>query len=211
MICRFFGVVSAPPLAGTNNAYWSNTNSSTFASALAYIPEIPWNDSCADGLLAGYFSYSTVNGSAGFCGSSTAKNDGFLVVAAGSGGPSGCATGTPASTGVVGGTCQGYGKPSWQGGVPGIPADGVRDIPDVSLFAANGVWGHYYVDCWSNIRAGGASCAGAPSTWDGGGGTSYSAPILAGIQALVNQNNSGAQGNQAPQPTTGQPHKATRP
>ena len=28
----------------------------------------------------------------------------------------------------------------------GNPSDGVRDIPDVSLFAANGVWGHFYVD-----------------------------------------------------------------
>ena len=182
-------------VAGTNKAYWSNTNSTTFASALAYIPEIPWNDSCANGQIAAHFGYSTVYGSAGFCGSSTAKNGGYLGVVAGSGGPSGCATGTPASTGVVGGTCKGYAKPSWQTGVPGIPGDGVRGIPDVSLFAGNGVWGHYYVDCWSNIRAGGASCAGAPSTWDGGGGTSFSAPIFAGIQALVNQQNGGAQGN----------------
>jgi subtilase family serine protease len=182
--------------AGTNNAYWSSSNSSTFASALAYIPEIPWNDSCASGLLAEHFGYSTVYGSAGFCGSSTAKNDGFLEVAAGSGGPSGCATGAPASTGVVGGTCKGYAKPSWQAGT-GVPTDGVRDIPDVSLFAANGIWGHYYVDCWSDVRNGGASCAGAPSTWDGGGGTSYSSPIFAGIQALVNQKY-GAQGNPNP-------------
>ena len=181
--------------AGTNSAYWSSTNSATFASALSYIPEIPWNDSCASGLLAAHFGYSTVYGSAGFCGSSTAKNDGLLEVVAGSGGPSGCATGTPASTGVVGGTCKGYAKPSWQTGVAGIPTDGVRDIPDVSLFAADGLWGHYYVDCWSDIRNGGASCAGAPSTWDGGGGTSFSTPILAGIQALVNQKNGGAQGN----------------
>jgi subtilase family serine protease len=71
----------------------------------------------------------------------------------------------------------------------------VRDIPDVSLFAADGLWGHYYVDCWSDIRNGGASCAGAPSTWDGAGGTSFSAPILAGIQALVNQNSGARQGN----------------
>jgi subtilase family serine protease len=182
-------------MAGTNSVYWSGTNSPTFVSALSYIPEIPWNDSCASGLLAAQFGYSTVYGTAGFCGSSTAKNDGLLEVVAGSGGPSGCATGTPASTGVVGGTCSGYAKPDWQAGVAGIPADGVRDIPDVSLFAADGIWGHYYVDCWSDIRNGGASCAGAPSTWDGGGGTSYSTPILAGIQALVNQQNGGAQGN----------------
>ena len=179
--------------AGTTNAYWSSSNSPTFASALAYIPEIPWDDSCANGLLAAHFGYSTVYGSSGFCGSSTAKSDGLLAVVAGSGGPSGCATGVPSSSGVVGGTCKGYTKPSWQAAT-GNPADGVRDIPDVSLFAANGLWGHYYVDCWSDIRNGGASCAGAPSTWDGGGGTSYSAPIFAGIQALVNQKH-GKQGN----------------
>jgi subtilase family serine protease len=184
-------------VAGTNSTFWSSTNTS-FASALSYIPEIPWNDSCANGLLAWHLGYGTVYGSAGFCGSSTAKNDGLLEVVAGSGGPSGCATGTPAATGVVGGSCRGYAKPSWQTGVAGIPADGVRDIPDVSLFAADGLWGHYYVDCWSDIRNGGASCAGAPSTWDGGGGTSFSTPILAGIQALVNQHSGARQGNPNP-------------
>ena len=61
---------------------------------------------------------------------------------------------------VVGGSCKGYAKPSWQTGVTGIPNDGVRDIPDVSLFAANGVWGHYYVYCFSDPSNGGAPCAG---------------------------------------------------
>ena len=69
---------------------------------------------------------------------------------AGSGGPSGCALGTPFIPGVVSGSCKGYAKPSWQSGVVGIPNDGVRDIPDVSLFASNGLWGHYYVICYSD-------------------------------------------------------------
>ncbi len=114
------------------------------------------------------------------------------MVVAGSGGPSGCATGTPSAAGVVGGSCKGYAKPSWQ---TGTPSDGVRDIPDVSLFAANGVWGHYYVYCWSHTRAGGAACTGAPSGWAGAGGTSFSSPIMAGIQALVNQHTGSRQGN----------------
>ena len=42
---------------------------------------------------------------------------------------------------------------------------------------------------------GGVSCAGAPNTWLGAGGTSFSSPIMAGIQAIVNQHNGGAQGN----------------
>jgi subtilase family serine protease len=38
--------------AGTNSTYWSNTNSSTYGSALSYVPEIPWNNSCGSQLLA---------------------------------------------------------------------------------------------------------------------------------------------------------------
>jgi hypothetical protein len=145
-------------------------------------------------LIAGYFGYATTYGANGFCGSADGQRN-YQAVAAGSGGPSGCATGTSSATGVVGGTCQGYAKPSWQTGVSGIPNDKVRDIPDVSLFAGDGVWGHSYVFCWSNVRGGGASCSGDPSTWAGGGGTSFSAPIMAGIQAVINQTVGGLQGN----------------
>jgi len=179
-------------VASSNSKYWSSTNGSYYASALSYIPEIPWNDSCASTLLGSYLGYLTTYGSSGFCSSSTGRQ--FLDVIAGSGGPSGCATGAPSTTGVVSGSCKGYAKPGWQS-VYGNPSDGVRDIPDVSLFAANGLWGHYYVLCWSDARHGGASCNGAPSTWSGAGGTSFSAPIMAGIQALVNQKWGKRQGN----------------
>ena len=91
----------------------------------------------------------------------------------------------------------GYPKPSWQA-VAGNPNDGVRDIPDCLLFAANGVWGHYYVFCDSNTANGGTPCTGAPSGWSGAGGTSFSAPIMAGIQALMNQKTGSAQGNPNP-------------
>ncbi len=37
--------------AGTTSTYWSATNGTTFGSALSYVPEIPWNDSCASALL----------------------------------------------------------------------------------------------------------------------------------------------------------------
>jgi hypothetical protein len=81
----------------------------------------------------------------------------------------------------------GYAKPSWQSGIFGNPADGVRDIPDVSLFASNGIWGHYVTVCFSDTTQGGTSCSGAPSTWAGFGGTSASAPMMAAIHALVNE------------------------
>jgi len=181
--------------SNTNSTYWSKSNSSVFGSALSYIPETPWNDSCAGGLLVNFLGFPTATGSDSFCGTSFAGQDGYLSVTSGSGGPSGCAFGSPYNYGVVGGTCQGYAKPSWQTGVAGIPTDGVRDIPDVSLFAANGLWGHYYVVCWTDLANGGAPCLGAPSTWSGAGGTSFSSPILAGIQALVNEKQGSPQGN----------------
>lgn len=122
----------------------------------------------------------------------------YIDLVAGSGGPSGCATGSPAVNGVVSGSCQGYAKPAWQAGIFGNPNDGVRDIPDVALFAANGVWGHFYLYCWTDIANGGASCSGAPSSWAGAGGTSFSSPIMAGIQALINQNTASRWGNPNP-------------
>jgi uncharacterized repeat protein (TIGR01451 family) len=181
--------------SGSNSIYWGSTSSSTFGSALSYIPEIPWNDSCAGSLVANSQGYTTTYGSSGFCNSSLG---GFLLTTvAGGGGPSGCATGTPSTSGVVSGTCQGWLKPRWQS-VLGNPNDGVRDTPDVSLFAADGLWSHYYVFCWSDVANGGAACTGAPSGWSGAGGTSFASPIMAGIQALVNQKMGARQGNPNP-------------
>lgn len=187
------GTDFADSYAHSNSTYWSSSNSGTYLSALSYVPEIPWNDTCASTLLAGYFGFDSSFGSDGFCASSKGRK--YVSVAAGSGGPSGCATGRPSQNSVVSGTCGGYAKPSWQSGLAGIPDDGVRDLPDVSLFAGAGVWGHFYVYCWSNRRAGGAACTSDPSAWSGAGGTSFSSPIVAGIQALVNQRTGSPQGN----------------
>jgi Pro-kumamolisin, activation domain/HYDIN/CFA65/VesB-like, Ig-like domain/Cep192 domain 4 len=185
--------------AGTNDTYWNSRNGTDYGSARSYVPEIPWNDSCASGLLATYLGYATTYGSAGLCNSSDAVSNELLDVVGGGGGPSGCATGTPGSTDVVSGSCQGYPKPSWQS-VFGIPDDGVRDLPDVSLFAGDGIWGHYYVVCYSDPASGyyGYPCTGAPSNWAGFGGTSFGAPIMGAIQALVNQRAGGRQGNPNP-------------
>lgn len=182
--------------------YWSSTNSNTYSSALSYIQEIPWNDSCAGGLLAPFLApfLGTPATPLGLCNSSTASADGLVNAIGGSGGPSACATGVPASSGRAGGTCAGYAKPAFQSGLFGNPADGVRDIPDVSLFASNGFWDAYYVVCWSNpdtnpVVGGGFTCNGAPTTWAGFGGTSVSSPIMAGIQALINQKTGSRWGN----------------
>jgi Pro-kumamolisin, activation domain/Bacterial Ig-like domain (group 3) len=147
--------------------YWNATNDpTTGASAKSYIPETTWNDSCA-----------------GFGIGQCADNSNFLNIISGSGGPSSC------STQNSGGTClSGYGKPSWQTGT-GVPSDGVRDLPDVSLFASNGFNGSFYIICEADAGFFGTqeTCSLATDTFVGVGGTSASAPTFAGIMALVNQ------------------------
>jgi len=188
--------------ASTNASYWNSGNTSSFSSALSYVPEIPWNDSCTGALFANYEGYPTY-GAGSLCNSLAGLLD---TTAAGSGGPSGCATGAPSISGVVSGACAGYPKPSWQqvfGNPCGLNCgtstnDGVRDIPDVSLFAADGLWYHEYIFCWSDTANGGTACSGDPSGWSAAGGTSFASPIMAGVQALINQRAGSRQGNPNP-------------
>jgi subtilase family serine protease len=172
----------------TNPAqFWSATNDpTTQASALSYIPEIPWNDSCADPIFA----------LIGFPDPIAACNNpglaGFLNIVAGSGGQSSCITSTGGALSSCGG---GYPKPAWQTGV-GVPADGVRDMPDVSLFASNGFLGSFYIICEADLSADGTCNLNAPfEDFAGFGGTSVSSPAFAGILALVDQKTHSRQGN----------------
>jgi subtilase family serine protease len=206
------GLDFADTALGVAGNYWNANNNVFYGSAKSYIMEQPWNDSCASTLLSAFVTGSPVAyGASGFCNSATAANDGFLLVVGGSGGPSGCATGVSAVSGVADGTCAGYAKPAWQaaavGTMAGMPNDGVRDTPDVSLMAANGLWGHYYVLCFTDrtptgVEQGGIpSCTGAgvaPVDWPGYGGTSISSPIMAAIQALVVQHKGSPQGLPTP-------------
>ena len=84
-----------------------------------------------------------------------------------------------------------------------MPDDGVRDLPDVSLFAANGFWNHFYLECMSNTAKGygGAPCDYSNPTdfLDSAyGGTSFGAPDFAGVAALVAQYDGFRAGNMAP-------------
>ena len=161
--------------------YWNTTNGSGQSSAKSYIPEMTWNDSCANtGSLTG-------------CASGVASDGTDLV--AGSGGQSNCVT--QSSTACTGA----YGKPSWQTGT-GVPNDSARDIPDVSLFAGDGyVSGSFYVICEmdANTESGGSASScdlNAPYLdFLGVGGTSAAAQAFAGIMALVNQKTGQRQGN----------------
>ncbi len=195
--------------------YWSATNTTYYGSALQYVPEIPWNDSCASTLISdlahGTF---TTYGSSGTCNTSPFNTtSSYISSGAGSGGASNCAYGAGGANITADllsqPQCQGWSKPSYQTGaalsggqaVYGSPSDGVRDIPDVSMFAANGVWGHFETVCWSDpsqTSGGAVSCAGAPSTWAGFGGTSVASPTMAAVQALINQQTNTTWGNPNP-------------
>lgn len=85
-------------------------------------------------------------------------------------------------------------KPSWQKGVPGIPSDNARDVPDVSLFSSPQFVPYIYCTSdtsgWSNGQV--ASCNSGfrdSSTTDLtlAGGTSFATPIFAGMVAILNQ------------------------
>src|SRR5208282_5745766 len=95
-------------------------------------------------------------GPTGFCNTKYGRQ--FRYADGGSGGPSTCFTGVPSIPGVVSGTCKGNPKPVWQTGVPGIPNDGLRDQPDLSLFASDGFWGSFLVECMSDPKQDGSPC-----------------------------------------------------
>ncbi|HEX4750248.1 MAG TPA: RICIN domain-containing protein [Bryobacteraceae bacterium] len=144
---------------GNDAAYWASSNSSTtyanYISALSYIPEIAWNESCTS-----------------------------------TGGANPCSSGTsPGLWAGGGGASQFNSKPSWQNGVPGIPNDGARDLPDISLTAA----GHDpYLLCLDGSCT--PNSLGRISFY-GYAGTSAATPSFAGFIASINQQIRGRLGN----------------
>jgi subtilase family serine protease len=153
-------------LANSFSQYVSPTNGSGYVSALGYIPENSWNDSTK---------------SNGASGNNQAELDskGNTNIVAGGGGASSASV-YDASGKVAGG----YAKPLWQRQYEtsaGIASDNARDVPDLSLFAANGLYRAMWATCGND------DCSGADPTISGIGGTSASAPAFAGVLALINQ------------------------
>ena len=142
-----------------------------------------------------YTANNSANGSALFYIPEIAWNDTPVSVAAGQG-----------LAGSGGGASSYYGKPVWQTGT-GVPADGQRDVPDVSFPASPGHDG--FIICESGACqicvTGDANCTtsgvspgyrlASDQTFDVAGGTSAGVPAFAGVVALINQKTGSAQGN----------------
>jgi len=164
----------------TWSTYWgsvSNNNPTNLSSALSYIPEMAWNDTCA--------KTGNVNG----CLSGVSDEGADLV--GGGGGESNCSSSETIETveGPETECVSGYSKPSWQSGT-GVPNDQERDLPDVSLYAGDGYANSFYVLCEADaLPAGTSSCveSGGSFSFLPVGGTSASVQAFGGIMALVNQ------------------------
>ena len=144
------------------SAYWEESNGTTdiVSSLLQPVPEQAWNE---DSTCAGF-------------------------VNAGDGGSPLCSGG--------GGTSTLFQKPTWQTGVAGLSSSiTMREVPDIALDAA--IYNPGYLLCSSDSAS--AWQAGQESSCTSGfrdaetgdltaaGGTSFAAPIFAGMVAIINQ------------------------
>ena len=138
--------------------FWSSTNDSTGTSAKSYIPEIPWNESCAQIGLTG-------------CGASAPS--GSLNIIAGSGGQSAFYSKPTWQMGVT--------------GMPADNHRDQPDISLFGSPGFNGT-GYVYCQSDSSYSGDGVCDITNPSALEFGiiGGTSASAPAFAGVMALVN-------------------------
>ena len=165
--------------------YWSGSNQSgTRASAQSHIPEMAWNDSCANSVLALlYLDTDPIT----FC--NTAKlqsvsggevDNPFIEIAGGGGGVSSCI-----ATNGNGACTAGYPQPSWQAGL-GVNTSGARAVPDVSMIATRWLVCSYDTDPCD---------ASQPPTFPPAAvgtikvleGTSTAAPSVAAIVAMLDQ------------------------
>jgi subtilase family serine protease len=137
------GIASTPydlAVGGTDfdptleEAYWISSNQpGTRVSAQSHVPEMAWNESCANTVLAQLYLQTdaiTFCNTAKLQGASGGQVDNqFIQIGGGGGGVSSCI----AANG--GGACTaGYPQPSWQTGY-GIGSYGARAVPDVSMIA----------------------------------------------------------------------------
>lgn len=190
---------TAIPLGNFTATYWGTTNGTDGGTALSYIPEQAWNDD------AEILEYCQANPSNTFC--STGNGTGTAItsvvtaqnaigISSTGGGASNCTVQTANNAACVSGS--GFPKPSWQ--TVTIAGQTTRLTPDVSFLATPNFPGYIFCTQLSELSGDsgtGSSCApgGAAGITNALnlktasliGGTSASAPIFAGVVALLNQ------------------------
>jgi subtilase family serine protease len=211
--------------ACTVGSHWNSTNAANGASAKGYVPEVPWNDTCANPLALAFLkqeatsesapTFTTEEGACNFVYNDSLTSGGGLGLAflidtvGGAGGASGCVsndgnnvsscasstTTTGAANGSIPLVADGWPKPTWQAGVTGIPSDGVRHVPDVSFFASDGYLSYSSYLICVSDIAACTYSATAEPLALEVGGTSVSSPAMAGVMALINQKAGEAQGS----------------
>jgi subtilase family serine protease len=141
------------------STYWSSTNNSTTGeSALGYIPEIPWNESCAQISLTG-------------CGANAPQ--GSLNIVAGSGGASTVYSKPEWQMGVT--------------GMPNDSHRDLPDLSLFASPGFDGSGYVICAGTGQETGASQCNATSGEFTFDIVGGTSASTPAFAGIMALVNQ------------------------
>lgn len=153
---------------------WATSNApGTLVNAQGHIPEMVWNDTCANPLGAKALGYTTD----ALCNLATlgGKPNPFLQISGSGSGVSSCTAYDSTTNTCPGG---GWPVPSWQSGVAGIAGLSGRAVPDVVSFAGG----------WVICSYGNATCDPATQNdEDFVGGTSSSTPAVAAIVALLDQ------------------------
>jgi subtilase family serine protease len=151
-----------------------------------YFSESAWNASCAGP------QYEQYNGLSSNPEQACKSNYEYGEVSGTGGGVSACTDPSTAPTPVCSG---GYAKPAYQTGT-GVPADGKRDLPDLSLFASNGSSGTgAAIECTLDGNGTGCTDTGTDPVVIEIGDTGLAADAMAGIMALVVQSTGAPQGN----------------
>jgi len=207
---------TAVPLADFGSQYWNtpSTNPTNGGTAISYVPEQAWDD--GDEFLQFCQGQTSGNGYE-FCQNglgntalippwapitslATAQKD--IGIGAGGGGASNCAVQNSNFSACV----SGFTQPSWQ--TVNVSGQTTRMVPDVVFLATPNFPGYIFCTQLSELgdTGSGSSCnpGGATGITDAlglgnpslVGGTSVSAPMFAGIVALLNQYTASAgQGN----------------
>ena len=140
----------------------------------SYVPEIPWDDSCASSLIAAFNGYSSPTAPIAFVTRLWTPSHLPEAVARAR------ALREPA--------------PSWcrlcqalLASVRGRPERRSPRHPGCLAVRSDGKLGPLLLFCDSDGSHSGTACVGSPGRMVRAGGTSFASPIMAGIQALVNQ------------------------